>query len=119
MTGAEILIVDDERPLRELLASVLEDVGYRVRVAIHGRDALALIEETRPDLIIMDLMMPVMGGAELYQRLKRRPETRGIPVIVMSAGLTRPPEVSGLDGFIAKPFDLDAIEAAVRARLGE
>src|SRR5215211_6805382 len=116
MTVAEILIVDDERPLRELLASVLEDAGYRVKVAIHGRDALALIEDTRPDLIIMDLMMPVMGGAELYRRLKRRPETRGIPVIVMSAGLTRLPDLSDLDGFIAKPFDLDAIEAAVRSR---
>ena len=75
MTTAEILIVDDERPLRELLALLFEDAGYRVRAAIHGRDALAQIEEARPDLIVMDLMMPVMGGLELYRQLKRQAET--------------------------------------------
>jgi two-component system, OmpR family, phosphate regulon response regulator PhoB len=113
VTAAEILIVDDERPLRELLASLFEENGYRVRSAIHGQDALAQIEEGRPDLIIMDLMMPVMGGVELYRRLKLRPETRAIPIIVMSAGLTRPTEMRDLDAFIAKPFDLTAVENAV------
>lgn len=113
VTTAEILIVDDERPLRELLASLFEDAGYRVRAAIHGRDALAQIEDARPDLIVMDLMMPVMGGIELYRRLKRRAETRAIPIIVMSAGLARPDELHDADAFIAKPFDLSAVESAV------
>jgi two-component system phosphate regulon response regulator PhoB len=117
MTVPEILIVDDERPLRELLASVLTDGGYRVTMAIHGRDALDRIEEARPDLIITDLMMPVMGGVELYRALKDRPETRAIPIIVMSAGLSRPTELTEVDAFIAKPFDVDAVEAAVRRRL--
>lgn len=117
MNAATILIVDDERPLREVLMSLLEEGGYRVRVAIHGRDALARIEEARPDLIITDLMMPVMGGVELYRRLKGRPETRTIPVIVLSAGLGRPTELTDIDVFIAKPFDLEAIEAAVREHL--
>jgi CheY-like chemotaxis protein len=116
MTAAEILIVD-ERPLRELLASVLADGGYRVRMAIHGRDALDRIEEARPDLIITDLMMPVMGGVELYRGLKGRAETRAIPIIVMSAGLPRPIELGEVDAFIAKPFDVEAVEAAVRRRL--
>ncbi len=113
MTAAEILIVDDERPLRELLASLFEDAGYRVRSAIHGRDALDQIEAARPDLIVMDLMMPVMGGLELYRRLKHRAETRAIPIIVMSAGLAPPDELGDPDAFIAKPFDLITVEAAV------
>jgi CheY-like chemotaxis protein len=113
VSGDDILIVDDERPLRELLASVFEDAGYRVRTAIHGRDALAQIEQARPALIVMDLMMPVMGGVELYSQLKSRSETRAIPVIVMSAGLPRPAELQGADAFLAKPFDLTAIEAVV------
>ena len=111
MSTAEILVVDDERPLRELLASLFEDAGYRVRAAIHGRDALAKLEESRPDLIVMDLMMPVMGGLELYRQLKRRAETRAIPIIVMSAGLPQPDELRDADAFIAKPFDLAAVEA--------
>jgi CheY-like chemotaxis protein len=117
MIAAEILVVDDERPLRELLASVLADGGYRVTTAIHGRDALDRIEEARPDLIITDLMMPVMGGVELYRALKDRAETRAIPIIVMSAGLPRPIELAEVDAFIAKPFDVEAVEAAVRHRL--
>lgn len=117
MNPATILIVDDERPLRELLRSLLEEGGYRVTMAIHGRDALARIEEALPDLIIIDLMMPVMGGVELYRRLKGRSETRTIPVIVLSAGLGRPAELTAPDAFIAKPFDIGAIEAAVREHL--
>lgn len=113
MTAAEILIVDDERPLRELLASLFEEAGYRVRTAIHGRDALAQIEEARPDLIVMDLMMPVMGGVELYRKLKGRAETRSIPIIVTSAGLPQPIELGDGDAFVAKPFDLVTVEAAV------
>ena len=119
MTTAEILIVDDERPLREVLAFLFEDAGYRVRAAIHGRDALAQIEDARPDLIVMDLMMPVMGGLELYRQLKHRAETRAIPIIVMSAGLARPDELRDADAFIAKPFELSAVESAVGRYLAD
>jgi two-component system phosphate regulon response regulator PhoB len=117
VSPAEILVVDDERPLRELLAALFEEAGYRVRAAIHGRDALAQIEEARPDLIITDLMMPVMGGVELCRQLKRREETRAIPIIVMSAGLPAPSELHVADAFIAKPFDLATVETAVSRRL--
>jgi CheY-like chemotaxis protein len=113
VNAAEILIVDDERPLREMLASLFEEAGYRVRTAIHGRDALAQIETARPNLIVMDLMMPVMGGDELYRQLKLRAETRSIPVIVMSAGRTRPDALVDVDAFIAKPFDLSTVESVI------
>jgi two-component system phosphate regulon response regulator PhoB len=117
VTAAEILVVDDERPLRELLATLFEEAGYRVRTAIHGRDALTQIEDARPDLIVMDLMMPVMGGVELYRRLKRSAETRAIPVVIMSAGLSRPDDLHDADAFIAKPFNLAAVEAVVNGFL--
>jgi len=113
VNAAEILIVEDERPLREMLASLFEEAGYRVRTAIHGRDALTQIEDARPNLIVMDLMMPVMGGDELYRQLKLHAETRSIPVIIMSAGRPRPDALHDADTFIAKPFDLSTVEAAV------
>ena len=117
MKNVDILVVDDERPLRELLAAVCEEFGYRVRKATHGKEALALVQQSPPDLIITDMMMPVMGGLELYRRLKERVETRAIPIIVMSAGPTRPTELRAPDTFIAKPFDLNAIETAVKRYL--
>jgi CheY-like chemotaxis protein len=73
----EILVVDDERPLRELLASLFEEAGFRVRAAIHGRDAIAQIELASPDLIIMDLMMPVaVSAVEAWSGDPRNPDHR-------------------------------------------
>ena len=109
---ALILLVEDERPLREVLADVLVWGGYRVLQAYHGRHALQLIDRERPDLIISDVMMPVVGGVELCQRLKAHAATASIPIVLMSAG----PHVGQdalADAFVAKPFDLDALEALV------
>jgi CheY-like chemotaxis protein len=117
MTVVEILVVDDERPLRELLTALFEELGYRVRSAIHGKEALGLIEQSPPDLIVTDMMMPVLGGVELYQRLKKGVETRAIPIIVMSAGRAGFTELRDPDTFIAKPFDLTTLEVAVRRYL--
>jgi CheY-like chemotaxis protein len=114
---ATILIVDDEAPIRELLAVVLKDRGYRTVVARHGRQALELVARERPDLIISDLMMPVLNGRVLCQRLKADPTTQGIPIILMTtAGLQQAREVPA-DAHLDKPFDLDELEALVRAWL--
>ena len=75
-----ILIVEDEAPLRELLADLVEDAGYRPLQAIHGREALALIEQERPDVVLSDVMMPVLNGAELCRILKAQPSSASIPV---------------------------------------
>ena len=86
----------------------------RLRFAPSGRQALDLVGRQRPDLVIADVMMPVLGGAELCRRLKAEPDTAAIPVILMSAAGARPAWAAGADAFIAKPFQLDAMEALVR-----
>ena len=114
---AMILIVDDEAPIRDVLAAVLHDVGHRTVVARHGRQALELVAQERPDLIISDLMMPVLNGRVLCQRLKADPATQGIPIILMtSAGLEQAHGASA-DAYLDKPFDLDELEALVQAWL--
>jgi CheY-like chemotaxis protein len=111
---ATVLIVEDEEPLRELLAEVVEDAGHRALRAIHGRHALELIDQQRPDLVIADVMMPVLNGVELCRRLKGEAATRSIPVILISAAGERPARGAGADAFVDKPFSLEHIEALVR-----
>ena len=111
---ATILIVDDEQPIREILAELFRGAGHRTVVAEHGRRALELVEEARPDLVISDVMMPVLDGAALCRRLKARPGADSIPVILMGAAGRRSTDGLGADAFIDKPFTLDAIEALAR-----
>jgi two-component system phosphate regulon response regulator PhoB len=108
-----LLVVDDEEPIRELLASLLEDSGYRVTVAAHGGEALTVVDREAPDLIVADVMMPVISGVELCQRLKQASETKHIPIILMSAAGTKAADAAGADAFIAKPFDIDEMEALI------
>ena len=114
---ATILIVDDERPVREFLAELFESAGHRILQAVHGRQALDLVQQARPDLVISDIMMPVLGGDELCRRLKANPSTGAIPVILMSAAGRRPGVDAGADAYIDKPFNLDAVEALVERSL--
>jgi CheY-like chemotaxis protein len=80
-----ILVVDDESSVRFLLRQVIEGAGYEVVEAHNGAVALARMVGFRPDLVVTDLMMPVMGGPELIARLRSDPETRSIPIVVVSA----------------------------------
>jgi CheY-like chemotaxis protein len=112
-----ILIVDDEAPIRELLAAVLHDVGYRTVVAQHGHQALEVVAHERPDLIISDLMMPVLKGRGLCQRLKANPATQGIPIILMTSAGHEQARGVPADAYLDKPFDLDEMEALVQACL--
>ncbi|HEY8597334.1 MAG TPA: response regulator [Thermomicrobiales bacterium] len=100
---ATILVADDEIPIAELLADLLEEVGYRVILAYNGAEALQLLERERPDLLVTDNMMPRLSGLELIAHLERHP-TLTIPVILMSAVR---PEPSPPVPFVPKPFDLD------------
>lgn len=110
---ATILIVDDEQPLRELLADVLESDGHRVMLAGNGREALAIVAQDRPDLVVSDVMMPLLNGVGLCRQIKADPPTASIPVILMSSVGPRVVDGSGADAFLKKPFDLDEVETLV------
>ena len=114
---ATILLAEDERPLREVLAQALEWSGYRVLQAYHGRHALQLVDRERPDLVISDVMMPLVGGIELCQRLKADPATAAIPVILMSAAGAHVAQDAPADAVVVKPFDLDALDSLVHRLL--
>jgi two-component system, OmpR family, phosphate regulon response regulator PhoB len=110
---AIVLIVDDEEPVREALAYVLTAKGYEVRLAIHGAQALELIAQEHPDLVLTDVMMPVLNGVELCRRLKAREDTQNIPVILMTASGRNVTDGAGGDAYLAKPFSLPDVEAVV------
>ncbi|TAK27878.1 MAG: response regulator [Chloroflexota bacterium] len=103
-----VLVVEDEPDMALLVTTILEDSGYRVLAAGDGRQGLAVLECAHPDLILLDMKMPVMNGWEfakaLHERYKNHP-----PVVVFTAAenAARTASEIGADGFIGKPFDLD------------
>lgn len=116
---ARILIVDDDTTIRDMLETVLSDEGYATFKAGNGRDGVELAKQVRPELILMDIMMPVVDGATAIGQLRENPSTRSIRVIAMSAGSTLLQRVDQLkaDGVLAKPFDLDELLAHIEFHL--
>ncbi len=106
-----ILIVDDEPDVLFLLRLTLEHAGYRVEEALHGAAALEAIRRLRPDLIITDLMMPVIDGRELIQRLRQEAATATLPIMLLSAS---PDDRSGADRVMRKPFDPRQLMRAIQ-----
>lgn len=105
-----ILVVDDEFDIASSLGLLLQLEGYDVVEASNGKEALRKICETRPDLVLSDIMMPVMDGLELLSEIKGSPELRKIPVIVMSAGrFDGEDHTHPWDAFLAKPIGLDEL----------
>ena len=113
---SKLLIVDDEGAILEALPDILSVEGYDVATAANGAEGLKRAGEERPDLILLDLMMPVMDGQEMLRRLKESPDLRTIPVVVMSAGRVSKSELQG-SRFLAKPFELDDLLDTVSAEL--
>ncbi|GAB4181050.1 MAG: hypothetical protein Fur005_43640 [Roseiflexaceae bacterium] len=112
-----ILIVDDEVAIAEFVAEILGDEGYQVRIWHDGASALVDILREPPDLIVLDIAMPVMGGDELLRRIRQQGQT--VPVIVMTAG-TNPERFiqDGATAILPKPFELELLLNSVRACLG-
>ena len=108
-----VLVVDDERTVCALLAEVLTDEGFEVRCANDGAEALAEVERRRPDLVVSDLAMPHLNGADLAARLR----ARGIPVVLVSAAY-RAADVPGVP-FVPKPFDLDHLLRVVHGAFAD
>jgi DNA-binding response OmpR family regulator len=113
-----ILVVDDKKELRVMVKSYLEEEGFRVVMAGDGQEALYVARHEKPDLIILDLMMPQMGGYEFLRMHRREADT---PIIILTAKLEEGDKVLGLelgaDDFVTKPFSMRELTARVRAVL--
>lgn len=121
MSQPSVLIVEDEPAQVEVLAYNLKAEGFHVITADNGEDALILVDEYMPDLIVLDWMMPHISGIEVCRRLKTRPETRSIPIIMLSARSEEIDRVRGLeigaDDYVTKPYSIVELLARVRAQL--
>ena len=118
-----ILVVDDDPRLLHVVAMYLSIEGYEVDTAANGEEGLRLLEQKRPDLVILDVMMPGIDGLEACRRIKSNPETRSIPVVLFTA-LSRTDDVengraAGANRFINKPFSLIGLGAVIRSFLAE
>ena len=114
-----VLLVEDDADLVALISLVLQEGGYRVKIACNGREALAKLENDIPDLILLDMKMPVMNGPEFARALEVR-HGRQAPIVVLTAAADahrRAAEV-GADAWLGKPFDPDALLSTVRRYTG-
>ena len=114
-----ILVVDDEPAILDLLTTLLRGEGFRVLSAVDGAAALEGLRREGVDVVITDGMMPRLGGVELIRAMRERPETREVPVILVSAALKPLLEGLGPCWFLPKPFDLNAILATITRALGQ
>ncbi len=121
MQAPSVLVVEDEPAQREVLTYNLEAEGFRVTQADNGEEALLLVDEEMPDLILLDWMLPNVSGIEVCRRLKSRPETRGVPIIMLSARSEEVDLVRGLetgaDDYMVKPYSVVELMARVRTQL--
>jgi two-component system phosphate regulon response regulator PhoB len=121
MTGKHILIVEDEKPIRDMIAFGLRRAGYTVREAEDCREARSQIADARPDLLLVDWMLPDQTGLELTRSLKRNKETQDLPVILLTARAEEQDKVAGLEGgaddYVTKPFSPRELLARIQAVL--
>src|SRR5215208_4510090 len=119
MDKVTILVVDDERAVRDSLRHALELEGYTVELAVDGGDALARVERSSPDAIVLDVLMPGVTGLEVARRLRSRGDA--VPILMLTARAAVEDRVEGLDAgaddYLVKPFALDELLARVRALL--
>src|ERR1700745_2390904 len=114
-----VLIVEDEAPLVTMLRYNLEKEGFEVCEAGDGEEALVQIAESKPDLVLLDCMLPLVSGIEVCRRIRRSPETRSLPVVILTARGEEADRVRGLDSgaddYVVKPFSPSELVARLRA----
>lgn len=119
MNPKRVLIVEDEQPIREMIAFALESAGYEIQEATDAREAQNLIAEGLPDLILLDWMLPGMSGIDYARRLKKEELTQEIPVIMLTARAEEEDKILGLDSgaddYITKPFSPRELVARIKA----
>ena len=116
MNAPLVLVVDDDPDILEAICDILGTESYRVARAKNGLEALEQVAAERPDVILLDLMMPVMDGVTFAQALRQRPAAADVPIVIISAD-GNPARAASVQarGYLAKPFDIDALIAHVAA----
>lgn len=113
-----VLVADDDAPILRLVRTKLQAEGYGVITATNGADAVELFEVERPDIVVLDLMMPVMDGYDAMQRIR---QSSNVPVVILTARSTAPERIRGLDmgadDYVTKPFNPDELSARISAVL--
>ena len=115
--GSPVLVVDDDAAVREVLRSLLEtEFGIRALLAADGQEALEILEDQQPALILTDVRMPILDGTGLVRALRACPATRHTPVLVVAATAAPRNEamLAGADDYLDKPFDVDRLVAKIR-----
>jgi len=112
VAGKRVLVVDDDPDIRELLFTALEDEGFEVVPAGNGQEALAIIKTFHPDVIVLDLMMPVMDGWQFRKEQKADADIAGIPLVAITATGKRPVLIDAAE-LVMKPLDLTQLFAAI------
>ena len=119
--SASILIIEDEEPIQILLKYNLEAEGYRVRSSAQGEDAAFMVAEERPDLILLDWMLPGISGIEVCRLVRAKPESRDIPIIMLTARSEESEKVRGLatgaDDYLVKPFSVPELLMRIKTIL--
>ncbi len=114
---ARVLIVEDEAPLAEMLRYNLEAEGFLVSHAGTGDEALVMVAEERPDLVLLDWMLPNVSGIEICRRLRARPDTKAVPIVILTARGEEGDRIRGLstgaDDYVVKPVSLPEVMARV------
>jgi two-component system phosphate regulon response regulator PhoB len=121
MARPRILVVDDEAAQREIIVYNLEAAGFEVMSADNGEDAVLMVQEEHPNLIVLDWMMPKLSGLEVCRQLRSNKETKAIPIILLSARSEDVDKVRGLeigaDDYVSKPFSVVELMARINAQL--
>ncbi|PJJ83791.1 response regulator [Mucilaginibacter auburnensis] len=116
MTNKKILICDDDEGILDMLEMILEESGYNITPVKNSLHIYDEIKKVKPDLILLDLWMPVLSGDQILRTLRKSPETNSLPVIAISASREgqRIATEAGASDFLAKPFDLDLLVSKVK-----
>jgi CheY-like chemotaxis protein len=117
MTKKTVLVVDDERPILTLLARLVQGVGAKVELAYNGKEALEKMRAQKPDLVLLDLIMPVMSGEEVLTVMETDPQLQDIPVIVISTKAALGPGVERPVTLLRKPFEPSEVKRLIREKL--
>jgi len=120
--ATKVLVADDEQDIKDVVQMFLENQGYEVETAYDGLDAMDRVNTWKPDVVLLDIMMPLMDGIAVCKKIKSDPATRSIKVIMVSAASKREKEgeayQAGADGYVLKPFDPADLSKVIEQTMG-